>query len=139
MAAGEPNQRLAAKLSELGVSHKGLARRMREASLRDGGPVARTSHTAIAKYVTGETAQPGARALELLVRALSDVAGRRVSPDEVGYPTPEASGPAANESVFESPADVALRLQMLAKVGADDSSVSITEDALAATISRYGH
>ncbi|MFJ9367666.1 hypothetical protein ACIRRA_25050 [Nocardia sp. NPDC101769] len=75
-------------MQELGVSNKGLAHRMREASQRDGGKPIATSHTTIARYRAGEN-EPRPRALELMLSVLSRKAGRRIAAEQIGYVDPE--------------------------------------------------
>src|SRR5690606_24760989 len=103
---------------------------------RDGQAPARTSHTAVAKYLSGETARPGERSLSLLLDALSEVARRRVSSDEIGYPgvEPESAGGGG----FESPSAVIARLQTITKVATDEATVELTEQGIEFVASQYG-
>lgn len=79
------NQRLEDLIKEAGISHKALAWRMREFSKRNGGAPVGTQHGAIAKYLNGRIKQPEYRTGEVLRAVLSELVGRRLSFEDLGY------------------------------------------------------
>lgn len=78
------NQLLSAVMAELGISNKGLAKRMRDASVRDRGVSVGCNHTNIARYLTGVN-RPTPRTLAVMLDVLSDLAGRAIDVAEIGY------------------------------------------------------
>lgn len=92
MAVKEPNHRLAALMREAGLTNKSLAKRMNDLSKRDGGYLVAPSHTNVEKWLTGETKRPKARTCHVLVKVLSNVLGRPVTVDDVGYGEVSAEG-----------------------------------------------
>ncbi|MGW0891786.1 hypothetical protein [Saccharopolyspora sp. NPDC002578] len=85
MAEREPNRRLAALMSEAGLTNKGLAKRMSDLSKLDGSEPIAPSHTNVEKWLSGATRRPKARTCHVLVKVLSHVLGRPVTMDDVGY------------------------------------------------------
>lgn len=92
MAVKEPNHRLAALMREAGLTNKSLAKRMNDLSKRDGGDPIAPSHTNVEKWLTGETKRPKARTCHVLVKVLSNVLGRPITVDDVGYGEVPAEG-----------------------------------------------
>ncbi|WP_157574614.1 hypothetical protein [Nocardia jejuensis] len=86
VSAAQPNVQLAGLMSDLGVTSKGLARRMLEYSSQDGGAVVSLKHTNIARYLSGQTGRPKQRTCDVLVAVLSIAAGRSLSASDIGYP-----------------------------------------------------
>lgn len=80
-----PNHRLAAKMREAGATNKGLAKRMRDASAQDDGEAISPTHTTIAKYLSGQIAQPSERSCHVMVKVLSHTLGRPLTLDDIGY------------------------------------------------------
>ncbi|MBF6329777.1 hypothetical protein [Nocardia transvalensis] len=80
-----PNQHLKDLIKEAGISHKALAWRMREFSKRGGGTPVGTQHGAIAKYCDGRIKQPEYRTGDVLRAVLSELVGRRLSFEDLGY------------------------------------------------------
>lgn len=85
MRAREENHRLKARMREAGLSNKGLAKRMSDFSRSDGGEPIAPSHTNVEKWISGETQRPKARTCHVLAKVLSQVLGRPISMDDVGY------------------------------------------------------
>jgi tetratricopeptide (TPR) repeat protein len=85
MREREPNHRLAALMQEAGLSNKGLAKRMRDLSNSDGGEPIAPSHTNVDKWVSGETRRPKARTCHVLAKVFTQVLGRPITMDDVGY------------------------------------------------------
>lgn len=79
------NHRLAARMREAGATNKGLAKRMRDASEEDDGEPIAPSHTSIAKYLSGQIAQPSDRSCQVMVKVLSEKLGRPLTLDDIGY------------------------------------------------------
>jgi tetratricopeptide (TPR) repeat protein len=92
MAVKEPNHRLAALMSEAGLTNKGLAKRMTDLSNIDGGEPIAPSHTNVEKWLSGATRRPKARTCHVLVRVLSNALGRPITVDDVGYGQVPAEG-----------------------------------------------
>lgn len=86
-----PNERLDALMKEAGVGPKGLARKMRDFSLTDGGTPLKTAHGNVQKWLSGETRQPERRACEVLCVVLGGLIGRRLTVRELGWALEEAS------------------------------------------------
>ncbi|MEV6234919.1 hypothetical protein AB0L88_44340 [Saccharopolyspora shandongensis] len=80
-----PNRRLAALLKEAGLTNKSLAKRMRDASARDGGDPISPTHTNVEKWLSGQTKRPQPRTCHVLTKVLAAQLGRPVSLDDVGY------------------------------------------------------
>lgn len=87
MATSEqtPNHRLDAKMREAGATNKGLAKRMRDTSAQDNGDPISPSHTSIAKYLSGQIAQPSDRSCQVIAKVLGHMLGRPVTLDDIGY------------------------------------------------------
>lgn len=98
-----PNRRLSALMREAGISNKGLAKRMRDLSERDGDEPISPSHTNVDKWLSGATRQPLARTCQVLVKVLSRELGRPVTLDAVGY---GGVAPGNAESTLEYPETV---------------------------------
>lgn len=81
-----PNERLIRLMAEHNVTNKGLARRMREYSERDGGPLLKTTHTTIARYLSGATDRPSERSCAVMAAVLSHLTGRTLTTEDLGYP-----------------------------------------------------
>jgi tetratricopeptide (TPR) repeat protein len=98
-----PNHRLAAWMREAGISNKGLAKRMQDASRQDGGEHVSPSHTSIAKYLNGQIARPSDRSCQVMAKVLSHLLGRPLTLDDIGYP---AAAPEAADTTLEYPATI---------------------------------
>lgn len=79
-----PNTRLAAVMTELRLSNKGFARLMSEVSRQDGGAPVSPGGSTLARYKSGEH-QPSARTLQVMVKVLEQLTGRRFSAQDLGY------------------------------------------------------
>lgn len=79
------NHRLDARMREAGVTNKGLAKRMRDASRADGGDAMSPTHTSVAKYLNGQIAQPSDRSCQVMAKVLSQLLGRPLTLDDIGY------------------------------------------------------
>ncbi|MFE3173606.1 hypothetical protein ACFXPA_27575 [Amycolatopsis sp. NPDC059090] len=90
-------------MREAGVSNKGLAKRMRDLSKADRGPEISPSHTNVDKWLSGETKQPQPRTCQVLVKVLSQLLGRPVRLDEVGYGDTAAVAAEGADSTLEYP------------------------------------
>ncbi|MBH0775066.1 tetratricopeptide repeat protein [Nocardia bovistercoris] len=73
-------------MAEHNVTNKGLARRMKEYSERDGGSLLKPTHTTIARYLSGATERPSERSCAVMVAVLSSLTGRTLTSDDLGYP-----------------------------------------------------
>jgi len=85
-----PNDRLADVMSEAGLSHKALARSVRELSARRGSPVG-CDHTAVSRWLSGT--RPREKTARLLVDVFGARLGRTVTLADIGLPaadTPSA-------------------------------------------------
>ncbi|WP_282775914.1 hypothetical protein [Nocardia sp. CC201C] len=135
----QPNRKLIAVMQEAGVQNHGLANRMREASQRDGGKPVKTSNTNIAKYRDGRTAEPGARHCEVMLKVLSELVGRNLSPADIGYPgiKLEQKPTLALVESFESPLAISERLQRLGEIDVDDTVLEIVDFAVDDIVDRY--
>ncbi|MFB1042947.1 sporulation protein [Streptomyces chrestomyceticus] len=80
----EPNHRLAAVMAEAGASNKGLAKRVREVAQRHGDRVG-TTHVAVQRWLNGSGIQQ--QTGMYVAEALSDKLQRRVSPQDLGFPS----------------------------------------------------
>lgn len=135
-----PNRRLTALMVETGVSNKGLASRMREASVRSNGERIATTHTTIAKYLSGIISQPGQRSCDVLISVLTELTGRDLIPADVGYPQVSVSTPQGlsnSDEGFESPLVIAARLQQISSTDVDDGVLDIIDFALTDILLRY--
>ncbi|MFE3758016.1 hypothetical protein ACFXO9_27240 [Nocardia tengchongensis] len=135
----QPNRKLIAVMEEARVSNHGLANRMQQASQLDAGEPLKTSNTNIAKYKNGTTAQPGARACVVMLKVLSDLVHRDLSPADIGYPRmrlDQVPTTAIVES-FESPLLIAERLQRLGEIDVDDTVLDIVDFAVSDIVGRY--
>jgi hypothetical protein len=81
MAETRPNERLAAVMREAGLSHKALARSVRELSARHGRPI-NCDHTAVSRWLAG-TRPRDATGL-LIADALGARLGRTVTVADIG-------------------------------------------------------
>ncbi|MFD7846140.1 helix-turn-helix domain-containing protein [Nocardia sp. NPDC059764] len=79
-----PNLRLASVMSELGLSNKGFARLMCQVSRQDGGAPVSPGGSSLARYKSGEH-QPSARTLQVMVKVLEQITGRRFTTGDLGY------------------------------------------------------
>ncbi len=83
MPNGQANERLAALLSESGLTRKGLARAVRDVSAAHGQPIG-PDHTAVTRWLGGQ--QPRGRTPEFIATALGRKLGRRLTVADVGMP-----------------------------------------------------
>ncbi|MFB7722324.1 helix-turn-helix domain-containing protein [Nocardia sp. NPDC056100] len=72
-------------MAELGISNKGLAKRMRDAAERDRAVPIGCTHSTIARYLSGEN-RPRSHSLAILLDVLSQLADRPFAAADIGYP-----------------------------------------------------
>ncbi|MFE3028348.1 hypothetical protein [Nocardia tengchongensis] len=135
----QPNRKLIAIMEEAHVTNHGLANRMREASCLDAGEPLKTSNTNIAKYRNGATVQPGARACTVMLKVLSDLVHRDLSPADIGYPLLrlDLKPTTAIVESFETPMMITERLQRLGEIDVDDTVLGVVDIAVDDIIERY--
>ncbi|WP_330179629.1 hypothetical protein OHB26_24680 [Nocardia sp. NBC_01503] len=79
-----PNEHLDQLIARLRLPNKTIARKMIECSQGDGGEPVNPGGGTIGRYRAG-VHRPNARSAEVLAQALSELAGRTVTVDEIGY------------------------------------------------------
>ncbi|MGW4117096.1 hypothetical protein [Nocardia sp. NPDC004711] len=94
----QKNLRLKAIMDEAGVRPTGLSKRLKDYRPRDGSAPVKTSHTNLAKYLSGETARPDDRTCNALCAVLGELVGRPLSLPDIGYE--EAVEAPAGELVY---------------------------------------
>ncbi|MEC3952867.1 hypothetical protein VMT65_07485 [Nocardia sp. CDC153] len=134
-----PNRKLMAVMEEAGIKNHGLANRMQEASLRDGGKPVKTSHTIVQKWRDGTTGQPMVRQCAVMLKVLSELVGRDLKPADIGYPDIKLDQKPTLAIVesFEDPLSISERLQRLGEIDVDDSVLDIVDFALEDIVDRY--
>lgn len=90
MSNGKPNEHLAGVLLDAGMSHKALARAVRDLSARRGRPVS-CDHTSVSRWLAGTRPRPGTA--RLVVEVLAAKLGRPVTLADIGLPGDNASDP----------------------------------------------
>ncbi|GAA3552615.1 hypothetical protein GCM10022222_40330 [Amycolatopsis ultiminotia] len=85
----QPNRRLAAVMDEAGVSNKGLARRMMDATAGTPEPV-RADHNDVRKWLDGMV--PRAPKPQVIAEVLGRKLGRRIGLDDIGFEQIDPSG-----------------------------------------------
>jgi hypothetical protein len=85
-----PNEHLAAVVREANISHKALARSVREVSAREGRPVG-ADHTSVSRWLDGTT--PPGKTPIFIAQALSARLGRRVTLEDIGMSRVDNSRP----------------------------------------------
>ncbi|WP_330182723.1 hypothetical protein OHB26_03125 [Nocardia sp. NBC_01503] len=136
----QPNAKLKAVMFQAGMKPTGLAKRMKDHSLTDGGSKLSTTHTLIAKWLDGTVAQPNDRSCQVMLAVLGTKLGRDLRPADIGYPDLKLPQDSPLESVsdaFENPAVISQRLQRLNQVDADDPVLDIVDFAIADILERY--
>lgn len=134
-----PNLHLGALLVDAGISHKGLAARVREEAVRDGHRSS-ADHTAVARWLAGVTPRAGTQVH--IVRVLSAKLGRRVSLTEAGFSQANAGAVVEEGPVYPVHAADAVRL-LSGLAGADLEDrpevmrTTWSPDAASRTISDY--
>lgn len=111
-----PNRHLAAVMQLAGASNKGLARRVRELSDRDGGAPVQADHVQVARWLNGSIRQPHPRTCRLIARALAEKLGRPVKLAEIGYTDVRSDGYRG----LEYPIDLAASVDALGQLTHDE-------------------
>ncbi|MDT7803733.1 MAG: hypothetical protein QOI78_7166, partial [Actinomycetota bacterium] len=70
----QPNALLAAVMRQAGATNKGLARRVRERSQRDGGELVSSDHVSVKRWLDGT--KPHSRTCQLIAAVLGELLGR---------------------------------------------------------------
>ncbi|GLZ36352.1 hypothetical protein Lesp02_85390 [Lentzea sp. NBRC 105346] len=130
-----PNRKLAAVMTQAGISNKGLAARVRELAARDGHEIA-ADHVAVRRWLDGGGAR--VRTAEYVARALGAKLGRPVSLSEIGFDAARTAGEVdILQAGVQYPTDSGRSVELLDKLAdadlADSPAVMASGwDALAA-------
>lgn len=87
MTDAHSNDRLAATMSEAGISRKALARAVRELSVQQGRPVS-CDHTAVSRWLSGTRPRP--RTAQLIADTLAAGLGESLTIADIGMASPPA-------------------------------------------------
>jgi len=117
----EPNRRLAAVMAEAGASNKGLARRVRDISARQGVHLG-TTHVSVQRWLDGGGIQPQTAAF--LAEALTEKVGRKITPSDLGLPEMAPAASAGGIGYAHSLPEALDHLDTLTRLRPDDGQTS---------------
>lgn len=116
---GPVNERLADLAREAGLSHKALARAVREVSARQGEAIG-CDHTSVSRWLRGM--QPRGRTPQFIAEALGRKLGRRITTADVGMSGGADFDPAAGLDYGDNPDAAVAVLTRLWRADLDDVS-----------------
>lgn len=122
----EPNAQLIAVMNEVGVSNKGLAKRMRDHAAQRGDNLG-TTHIAVQRWRDGAGIQPKTAAT--MAHVLGSKLRRRLSPRDLGFPDPYEAAAPPTSGYPETFADALAMLEETTEERADTPSKLIVPDS----------